>query len=353
MTEHPDVLLVGDGQSVHTRRLAEALVGQRLRVSLAAFEGDALEGVAIHRLGRLSPAADRRYAYAVPVLARLIRRLRPQVVHGHFVSSYGLATALALRLLRPTQRPPLVQSAWGSDLLVTAKESWTRGRAAKLALARASLITTDSVDLDDEAGRLAPNVRRIRFTWGPPGSLFERPVSESKQIVVARAFEQRTRVDMAVHAFLSAANSGAGELAGWQLVVVGDGAEADAVRGAARGDPRVHLLGHIDLGALREVLASSRMFVNVPSSDATAAVLLDSLALGLTPVVTDLPAYREWVDASIGEVVPSTFSIQELAAAMIRASRRQRDVGAIRARARPAIWESQVDELIGQYRGLQ
>ena len=348
-----DLLIVGDGASIHTRRHAEAMASAgRLSVVLAAFEGDPIEDVRTIRLGTTSPDRDYRYPLAIPGLARHIRRLRPRVVHAHYVSSYGLLTAAALRLAHPVGvRPPLVISAWGTDLLVTSRSNRAWAAATSVALRAANLITGDSIDLDAEARALAPNVERIRFVWGPPAALLEAPFSTGHQAVVARALVDGMRVDLVVRAF-RAARAADPLLEDWRLAVVGDGPAELSIRDAAAGDPAVEFRGRISRFDMYNVLQASKVFINVPSSDATSAVMLESLALGNVPVVNDLPAYREWVDAEIGEVVSRDPTVAELAAAISRAARRDSDPNSIRDRVRPVAWETQVNKLIAAYRRL-
>ena len=85
-------------------------------MDLACFEGDPIAGVRLHRIGGRPPAQDVRYPLAIPRLARLIRTLRPTLVHAVFISSYGLMTGLAVPMARLAgSRATLVQSALGSD----------------------------------------------------------------------------------------------------------------------------------------------------------------------------------------------------------------------------------------------
>lgn len=88
----------------------------------------------------------------------------------------------------------------------------------------------------------------------------------------------------------------------------------------------------------------------MPAADATSAILLDGLAMGLLPVVNDLPAYAEWIDRSIGEVVERDPSAESLGAAIVRATKRVVDPERIRDRARTVEWERQVDSLLDAYR---
>lgn len=345
-----DVLLVADAASVHTRRLAAGLRDAGVRVGVAGFEGEPIDGVGLHRLGARGSRSDARYGLAVPTLARLIRRLRPRIVHGHYVSSYGLLAALASRAARlGGTRATLVQSAWGTDLLVTAAHSAVRREMARVALRPASLITGDSTDLLDAARSLAPTVDVLRFVWGPPRALAEAPRHPEKQVLSSRRLDPDMRVDLIVRAFLAAIELDPMTTAGWRLTVAGTGSERGAVHAAAGGSGRIVFVGQLGPGDLHARLLGSDIFVSIPPSDGTSAALMEAMAAGAMPVVSDLPANREWVDGTVGEIVGRHPDAAELAAALVRAMRRDVDPARIRARVADVAWEQQVVRLVQAY----
>ena len=321
-------LVVGDGSSIHVRRLAAALRDRGVDTHVACFEGEAVPGVGWHGLGSRPASDDRRYLMAVPRLARVIRRIRPDIVNAHYLSSYGLVAALT------PSRAVTVQTVWGSDLLVTAAGSRLRRAAAAFALRRAAHATGDSRDLEASARSLAPRVGWHRFIFGPPASLIETDTPRRDTIVSARALIPEMRIPLVVQAFEAA------RLAGWRLAVVGAG---DA---PVHGN-RVDFYGAVDQSQLHELMLSSKIIVSVPTSDASSASLLEGLAAGLTPVVNDLPANREWVSAGVVSKDPS---VAELAHALEEASSRW-DPNRSRAVVRDVVWDAEVDRLVRAVQG--
>ena len=98
------ILYVSDAASVHTRRWAEAFRDAGADVHVASLRPARIDGVSVHLLptfglGKLG------YLLCVPALRSLAQRLRPDVVHAQYVTSYGfLAAAAGLA--------PLVVTAW-------------------------------------------------------------------------------------------------------------------------------------------------------------------------------------------------------------------------------------------------
>lgn len=343
------VLLVGDAASVHLRRLAASLAAAGCDLSIAGFEGAPLDGIPIHRLGSLPLGADRRYLLAIPRLARLLRRHRPDVVNAHYLTSYGVMTALALRLAFPVgPRPPLVQTVWGDDLLVTPRRSGLHLGLAAVALRSAAMITGDSGDLADAARLLAPAVPRTTVVFGPPRALLDAPLAKERLIVSARQLLPDMRVGLIVQAFLAARRRYPSELDGWRLVVAGSGPDAASLRAIAAEEPDlVEIVGTLAHDQLGTLLLKSSVQASIPISDATSATLLEGLAAGSLPVVNDLPANREWVDADIGVIVPRDPTVDELAAALRKAVTSESMTRELRNRVVHVTWESQVELMAG------
>ncbi len=348
-----DALLVGDGRNIHVRRLAEALAGQGLRVELACFEGDPIPGVRIHNLGSMPPALDRRYLFAIPRLAKLLRQRRPKLVHASFISSYGLMTALATALLRVVgRRPPLIQSALGSDLLVAPGRSRLKRWFATFALRQADLVTHNSASLREVIERLAPGVRIHRFVWGPERHLIDGPRAPEKLALSTRRMEPDMRVDLVVAAWRRARAMSPDAMDGWRLVVTHEGSRKEAVLAAAGDDPTIDFVGVLPYDELQRTLLRARILISSPTSDATSAALMDAFAAGLVPVVNAIPGALEWVDAELGEIVPRDPSVDELAEAIVRAASRPDSSSAARERVRGIVWEDEVPRLVEAYRSL-
>lgn len=349
MATKVEVLLVGDLGSTHVHRLATTLVDRGVSVEIATLRGEPIAGAHTHRLSGDRGPTPIRYLIAIPRLMRILRSRRPRVVNAHYVSSFGLMSAIAIGLSGTRRRTSLIQTAWGTDLLVTARQSRFRRLLAEFALRRAAAITGDSRDVLAVASRLAPRIPVHRFVFGPPASLLAVDDAPRQVLLSIRRLDTDTRVDLVVAAFLEAVRSHPEQMEGWKLIVAGEGAASRHVRAAAHGDPSVEFVGQLRTAALQELLATARVAVSVPVSDATSASLLEALAVGLIVVVNDLPANREWVDAGIAEIVSRDPSVEELADAIARAAGRPIARARVRARVRDVTWEAEVTGLQDLY----
>lgn len=89
---------------------------------------------------------------------RLVRRIRPDLLHAHWVLPNGFIAALVSHLTGT----PLVVSLPGSDVFMAGRNPLFR-RMARLAFDRAALLTTNSADLRDEAVRLGADPRKFEL----------------------------------------------------------------------------------------------------------------------------------------------------------------------------------------------
>jgi glycosyltransferase involved in cell wall biosynthesis len=107
-----------------------------------------------------------------------------------------------------------------------------------------------------------------------------------------------------------------------RLLIGNEGRLRPALEALARGLSLQETVRFTGLAAdqteLAERLGRAAVYVSIPDTDGTSVGLLESMAAGAYPVLSDLPANREWVDDDAGELVP-TPDPNALAAALSRA----------------------------------
>jgi glycosyltransferase involved in cell wall biosynthesis len=177
--------------------------------------------------------------------------------------------------------------------------------------------------------------------FGPPARLLSAPTDRQEVVLSARQLVPEMRVDLIIEAFRQASVSPT--LHSRKLVIAGAGPEARALKRLAAEMENVEFVGMLSQGELHEQVLRSSVAVSVPVSDATSATLLESLAARIVPVVNDLPANREWVDETVGEVVPRDPMAEDVAAAIVRAASRSVEPEQLTKRVARATWERQVD----------
>ena len=195
MTISPHLVLLGDATSVHVQRWAREMGVRGWRVSLVTARPQPIDGVEQVTLPPVAPSSD--WLWRVRAARRAIAALAPDIVHAHYVTSYGYLAARC-------GHQPLVMTAWGSDLLLTPRQNPLIARLTAWTLGRASLVTGDSRDLLDAARRLCPGVRVELIHWGVERARFapvpwaDKPGFEA---VSLRSWEPNYRIDVILRAF--------------------------------------------------------------------------------------------------------------------------------------------------------
>jgi glycosyltransferase involved in cell wall biosynthesis len=339
---------LADGGSVHTRRWLRHFAEQGHEVHLISLEPSGVPGVQEHRLARrFGNKLD--YLAAIPRVRRLVKSIRPDLLHAHYATSYGFLGALSgLR--------PFVLTAWGSDILVTPRESALMRHVVGWVLERADAITSDAEFMTDAILEMGGRGKTLTIPLGVSKGLLDAPVDAPRRPVVVslRNLEPQFRIDRLIQAFQTVASRDPSA----RLLIGNRGPELPALQALAKSlnlVDRVEFIGFQSLADLHRLLSESAVYVSIPESDATSVTLLEAMALGAYPVVSDLPANREWVDDGKNGAVIAHGAIDALADAILRALGHPevRENAARLNRAiieRKAVWESNMADVEAMYR---
>ncbi|MBI4317904.1 MAG: glycosyltransferase family 4 protein [Chloroflexi bacterium] len=243
-------------------------------------------------------------------LRKLLARLRPDVLHTGWVTDHGFYGALSG--FHPTLSMP-----FGSDILVHPDESWVFMWKARLTLRRADAITCDCELVKTRCAQIAkcPTERIITFPWGVDQSIF-RPQSkpspvrrdlsweDNEIIIVSRQFKQVYGIEY----FLTALPRIVRERPSVRVILAGSGPLEQSYRAMLSEyglASHVHFAGWLDEPDMAAHLNAADVYVTTSLSDGTSASMLEAMACGLPMVVSDAPAYFEWVQDGVnGFVVP-------------------------------------------------
>lgn len=329
----------------HVRDLAEsqAAAGHDVTVLVTAVRGpttSAVErGVRVVRVRRLGTVASTPLAPALPLR---LAAARPDITHLH--SPYPVGEAAWLL----AGRSPMVLS-YHADIvrqrrLLLVWRPWQRR-----VLAHARRIFAASPAVAEGSPTLAP--WRSKVALVPYGIDADRFALDAAAVAAARrahrpadaegviAFVGRLRYYKGLHVLVDAL----ARLPRHQALIVGDGPQADALRGQAAAlgvGHRIHWLGDVDDAALPAVLAAADVYC-LPAtarSEAFGIAMLEAMAAGLPVVSTELGTGTSWVnlDGVTGRVVPpedAAALADALAACAAPGPARERLAAAARRRA--------------------
>lgn len=232
-------------------------------------------------------------------IRKQIEDFKPDVIHVHQANSYAFYTHLANR----KTTIPVVLTLWGSDVLVLPQRGALYKAMVRFNLRHAHRLTADAQYLADRASALAQRTLPVlicNFGVNPSA------VTRTKEPVIYsnRNHEALYRIDAVIEQFKRFSADAQGE--GWRLVIAGRGSQTERLKQQvvdARLSEKVEFVGFLSRDENEQWYARASLFASLPTSDATAISLLEAMYHGCIPVVSDLPANREWITAGQNGVI--------------------------------------------------
>lgn len=293
-------VLIGDGDSPHLLKWARALATRPQIELWAASSRGFLPG-----FDAVLPA-ERRLALAtkpnasggnaallrrLPRLAFWLRRIRPDWLHAHYLTSHGTLAWLAQRLFGVRGR--LIGSAWGSDILVTPDRSRMLRGLTQRVLRACVLTTSDSQVMARRMQALGAGEVMV-FPFGLEAMPALATAKEPQLFFANRGLEPVYAPERVVELFADIA---------WhwpqaRLVVANDGSSRAPMEQhvkALRLADRVQFVGRLDAATQATWYGRAQWYLSLPASDSVAVSVLEAMAHGCIPILSDLPANREIV----------------------------------------------------------
>ncbi len=230
------------------------------------------------------------YLWALPKVRTIVKSLRPCIVHAHYVSSNGCLAAFS-------DVHPFVVSARGSDL----HDAWNpiRRAATRYALARADLVNPVSRCFERKLLSLGvPTEKMLTLTQGVDTARFGTNRSCRSPGPVRLLCTRSLSAHYNCFRIVRALSILKGRSVPFHFTFAAGGPEEAFLRRevARRGlTENVTFLGGYGQDELPPMLGQADVYVSATAFDGASISLLEAMASGLFPVVSDIPGNREWL----------------------------------------------------------
>jgi glycosyltransferase involved in cell wall biosynthesis len=248
-------------------------------------------------------------APAVRETRRILAEVRPDVLHVHYVGTYGLLGLLS-------GFDPIVATPWGSDVLY-GKRSWSKRPFIAGILRRARVVTCDAWHMRDEVIRLGVPARRIHIIMfgtdvqrfckrsGAPALHAKHQLGDAPAVISLRHFEPVYDVP----SLLTAVPRVLERCRQTRFTLVGRGSLEGELKALAERLGVAHavrFVGTVREDLMPETLCSHDVYVSSSLSDAgLAASTAEAMACEVPVVVTDSGENARWIrDGDNGFLVP-------------------------------------------------
>lgn len=250
------VMLLGDCNSIHIIKWVKALCGQNIEIalfSLSKLEHEHFEQLqnftlsnlemesSIHRSGEGSPR-KLSYLKALPLLKRLIIAFKPDILHAHYASSYGLIGTLS-------KFNPFIISVWGSDIYDFPRKNWIFKKLIQLNLRSADKILSTSETMARETKKYTKKTP-IVTPFGVSTKQFKKISQQQDNAFVIgtiKALYHKYGIDVLIESFAKLKEKN--PESALELHIIGDGpdkAKLQKLSEALNVESSVKFLGQID-----------------------------------------------------------------------------------------------------------
>lgn len=303
------ICFIGDGTSIHTQRWIDFLskTNDTFLVTAKPCKKIKVKQYILKGNNPFFPkGSNYRICYsfnAIKQLKKILRKEKPDVVHAHFVSHYGVLAAFA-------RAKPLVLSVLGSDVFVAPKRSFIIKFLVKYALRHADIIHVHTKYLKDYISKFV-NMDKIRLIpWGTNPKIFKKgyanqvkelkkklKIKNQKIVLSYRRMDPYYNTPKIVRSIPYIIKKHPNVL----FVLMKGGANVEyekeirkLVKSLKVGN-YVRFVGYVENDIIPVYLNMSDVTVMIPPTEGGPISLLESMACGLIVVASDIPVNQEWI----------------------------------------------------------
>lgn len=316
------ICYLANAEIVHTKRWAQYFSSIGHQVTVISFQSGEIEGADVIELPHLSTNKILNILLNIFKVRRLVNDIRPDILHAHYVTSYGLVAAL-------TGKHPYVATAWGTDVLIEPEKSWMYRQMIRFNLRRADLITSMAPHMTDLLVKRGYALidKIIDLPFGVDTNVFNpakrsRPRENQPAIVVST---RRPDYGMDVDTFVKAVPLVLKIFKNIRFIVTGEGPLRQSIEqlaGALGVSGYIEFRGQINHQEMPELLGLADVFVSTAPSDGNNVSLNEAMACGAFPIATDIPANRAWIEPGKNGLLYPCREVDQLADRIIDALRR-------------------------------
>ncbi|MDR0790058.1 MAG: glycosyltransferase family 4 protein [Bacteroidales bacterium] len=229
-------------------------------------------------------------------IRRLLKDYKPD-----FIACYQVDTAAFLTLLSNKKHIPTLVTAMGSDILLNQHKGFFHKFLIKYVLNKAKYHNTGALHVAQQMQQLAN--KPLEVVVANLGFDNDIAPQEKQNIVYSnRLHKPLYQIPHIIRAFAKFYKYHSD----WRLVVAASGDEETlAVLADELGiKSAVSFVGWLDRQANNHFYEISRLWVSIPQSDCTPISLMEAMAAGCIPIVSNLPTMRQWIeDGKTGIIV--------------------------------------------------
>jgi len=299
------ILLLSDTYSEHTEKWALGLVSNGIEVGLFSFNKASYAwhqnqkniSVLFEPAEKLDTSSKLSYLKFVGSLKKAIAQFKPDVVHAHYATSYGLIGALS-------GFHPFVISAWGTDVMKFPQKNFINKAILKYNLRKADAICATSNTIKDflkpvtnKAVNVIPfGVDVNTFCKKEVSSLFEKNTFVLGSI---KPLEELYNTDVLIKAFAALKKKHSDKAL--KLLIIGEGSQMKSLKQLSsqlRVDSDVKFTGRIAFSEISNYYNMLDVLVNISDYESFGVSVIEAMACEKPVIATNTGGLKEIIENS-------------------------------------------------------
>jgi glycosyltransferase involved in cell wall biosynthesis len=290
------ICYIGNAQSIHMQRWAKWFADKGHEVHLITDTLAKIDNVKIHSVIKRGKRLN--FLIRTWQTRRLVRKIKPDILHAHYIFGYGLFGAFA-------NYHPFVVSAWGSDILIDAKQSLLKSIAVKYVLKNAQVTIVHSNTLKHIIEQYKPKGEIVQILWGVDVNRFKPDASKRVLLRKMHGFTKDDIITLGVRPFkpvynLETAIKSIKHLrkcnSALKFIIKVRNEDVDVVEKKIGQTNGVKVFGWLDENEYADLFTVADLYISTSLSEGGSISLLEAMASGLVPVTSDIPANREFIE---------------------------------------------------------
>jgi glycosyltransferase involved in cell wall biosynthesis len=237
-------------------------------------------------------------------MIRILKKINPDLVHLHVQYHYAPAIILA--------RFSFILTSWGLEVLTLPETHFPLRNLATFTARQALQVTVDAKFLKDiwaDIGVPESKIQVIPFgintdIFNPDanGQSIRKELQIDKNDVVIISTRYLLNDHYNVECLIRAIPLILKEHENAKFVVKGEGPLENYLKTLVRKlnvSKNVHFVHFVPYNKIAQYLRAADIYVSTCFVDSTSVSLLEAMACGLAPIVTDIPGNREWIENGV------------------------------------------------------
>lgn len=300
MSKH--IVILGYSGSIHVIRWARAMAERDYKITVVSLGGESIDGISTIILP-VGSSRDIGYLVNLRKVKKIIRSLKPDLVHVHYAAGFGLWGGFS-------RFHPLVVSVWGADV-IDFPSNYIKRTLIRRVLRRADAVTATSRFLAERTLSLLPEIAEktavIPFGVEIPSDFKSDSSPDSARLMYIKAHRKKYGPDILLKAMPLVAKV----FPQVMLTMAGKGEMTPVLKNMVEDlglKNNVSFSGFIDNRKIFDLLSEHDIMVmpSIMDSESFGVAVLEASAAGLPVIAGEVGGVPEvLIDGQTGRLVPA------------------------------------------------